>query len=44
VEKPQLKLQKCIPNSWKSLIDEATKHEAITSVNAISNQTEEKQE
>ena len=33
-----------IPNTWKGIIDEATKHEAITLVNALSNQAEEKQE
>ena len=32
-----------IPNNWKGLIDGPEKHEAITLVNAISNQTEEKQ-
>jgi len=32
-----------IPNNWKGLIDEATKHEAITLVNALSKPTEEKQ-
>jgi transposase-like protein len=31
-----------IPNTWKGLIDEATKHEAITLVNALSTKTEEK--
>ncbi len=33
-----------IPNTWKGIIDEATKHEAITLVNALSNKTEEKEE
>jgi hypothetical protein len=33
-----------IPNTWKGTIDEATKHEAITLVNALSNKTEEKEE
>jgi hypothetical protein len=33
-----------IPNNWKGLIDQATKHEAITLVNALSNKAEEKQE
>jgi transposase-like protein len=32
-----------IPNNWKGLIDEATKHEAIILVNALSNRIEEKQ-
>lgn len=32
-----------IPNNWKGLIDEATKHEAMLLVNALSNKVEEKQ-
>ena len=32
-----------VPNNWKGLIDEAIKHEAITLVNVLSNQIEEKQ-
>jgi hypothetical protein len=32
-----------VPNNWKGLIDEATKHEATLLVNALSNQIEEKQ-
>jgi len=33
-----------IPNTWKGIIDEATKHEAITLVNALSNKIEEREE
>jgi hypothetical protein len=32
-----------IPNTWKGLIDEATKHEALTLVNALSKKVEEKE-
>ena len=32
-----------IPNNWKGLIDEATKHEATLLVNVLSNKVEEKQ-
>jgi len=32
-----------IPNTWKGIIDEATKHEAITLVHALSNKTEEEE-
>ena len=32
-----------IPNNWKGLIDQATKHEAITLVHALRNQIEENQ-
>jgi len=32
-----------VPNTWKGLIEEATKHEATLLVNALSNKTEEKQ-
>jgi putative transposase len=32
-----------VPNNWKGLIDEATRHEAITLVNALSNKAQEKQ-
>ena len=32
-----------IPNTWKGIIDEAIKHEAITLVNALTNKVEEKQ-
>jgi hypothetical protein len=32
-----------IPNNWKGLIDQATKHEAIMLVNALSIKTEEKE-
>lgn len=32
-----------IPNNWKGLIEQATKHEAALLVNALSNKTEEKQ-
>jgi hypothetical protein len=32
-----------IPNNWKGLIDEATKHEASVLVNLLSNKKEEKQ-
>jgi hypothetical protein len=32
-----------VPNNWKGLIDEATKHEARLLVNALSSQVEEEQ-
>jgi hypothetical protein len=32
-----------IPNNWKGLIDQATKHEATLLVNVLSNKVEEKQ-
>ncbi|MCW4004143.1 MAG: IS6 family transposase [Candidatus Bathyarchaeota archaeon] len=32
-----------VPNDWKGLIDEATKREAITLVNALSNKAQEKE-
>ena len=32
-----------VPNNWKGLIDEATKRDAITLVNALNNPIEEKQ-
>jgi hypothetical protein len=32
-----------IPNNWKGLIDQATKHEATMLVNALSNKAEEKE-
>ena len=31
------------PNTWKGIIDEATKREAIALVNALSNKAEEKE-
>ena len=32
-----------IPNTWKGIIDEATKKEAISLVNALSNKVEQKE-
>ena len=32
-----------IPNTWKGLIDEATKREAIALANALNTKTEEKE-